>query len=119
MILKTTNPDEKVEFTTVKVPAPTYKATKILQAQIAKRGIENLPSDFRNLVESESCPLCYNQMQQVGQGYNLVRCPKCGFSKHALKMYSAEASDMMGLISMGALIGLGIAALAEMLKKSK
>jgi hypothetical protein len=107
----------KTTYTTVKIPTPTYAAAKQLQAEIAKRGVQNLPPKFKNLIESEYCPLCYNKMERLEVNYRFVQCKKCGFSKQALDIYHASASEILGLITAAALIGLGIVALAALLKE--
>lgn len=102
-----------MEYTTVKIPRPTYETTKRLQAEIAKMGVSNLPPELKSLVESQTCPFCRTQMEEFDVSF--YRCKKCGYSRQAFNVSSSNADEILGALALGAIIVFGIAAIAELL----
>jgi transposase-like protein len=102
-----------MEYTTIKIPRLTYEAAKKLQAELAKRGINNLPPQLKSLAESSTCPFCHTQME--GFEVSFYKCKKCGYSRQRFNVSSSEADDILRALALGAIIVLGIAAIAELL----
>ena len=102
-----------MEYTTIKIPRSTYEGAKRLQAELAKRGINNLPQELKSIAESTVCPFCHTQM--AGFDVSFYKCKKCGYSRQRLNVSSPEANDVLKALALGAIIVLGIAAIAQLL----
>jgi len=94
----------KTKYKALKVAEIDYQILRRSQEELAKRGIRSLPKDF---VSSEKCPVCGSHMEGVKVELGYVRCisPDCGYQRKSLKV------DATGAFALGALIGLGAAAL--------
>ena len=113
-------PKRALEYKTVKVPMNFYNTALDVGARITQKGLDNSP-DLVSLLRENTCPRCNVEMEQVSEAYAGVRlvhqCPNCGISKPVVNMeYSTRDKDILAVIGLGALVGLGLYALAKVLK---
>jgi len=99
-----------VEYKTIKVPVATYEAAQKIRGELIKMGIDKLPE---GIVNPQKCPICGSKMEGFDVSYGYYRCPSCSYEYQSLKVNTA------GIFALGAVIGLGIGALAYYLTKNK
>ena len=102
-----------MEYTTVKVPRPTYDAAKRLQAELVRRGIDNIPPKLKELAQDTTCPFCQTQMS--GVEVKMYRCDRCGYSRQVFALDGGNAEDLLGMLAFGAILILGVYAVAKLL----
>ena len=100
--------DEIIRYKTIKIPEPTYEAIKKAQIEIAKVGMNNIPSDIL-----EKCPFCESNLDTIGINYQYSECPNCHYKNQNININSR------GNLTIGILVGLGIAALISALGRQE
>lgn len=93
------------EYRPTKVPVTTRNGLESLKSKIVYDGVgklQNLPSQVLN---PEKCPLCSTPLKKFEVKFSYYECPKCHYQQQEFKL---DADTL----AVGALIGLGIAALA-------
>jgi hypothetical protein len=98
-----------VSYRDIKVPEPIYQNTQILRQKALELGFGQIRDEIGT---TSQCPLCQSPMEQFRAEYQYNTCPKCGFSQQQI---AAAGSGALGL---GVIIGLGLAALAQLLSDS-
>jgi len=111
-------------YTTVKIPEETRKSMDVLRGQIARKGLDNLPENFKRQLSANSCPFCYTQLKTNKVVYGGIKelhtCPKCGFSKPVMEIgVSVTADDVLKAIGTATLVALGIYVLGTILSESR
>jgi len=99
-----------VEYKTIKVPRETYNMIETTRQQLANKGIQTLP---RDLIEIETCPICGSKIEKLAIKYEYIRCqnPGCGYNQKNLQV------DATGTFAIGAMVGLGLAAIIYLLTR--
>jgi hypothetical protein len=99
-----------MEYKAIKVPAIDYESIEKARQQLAIKGIGVLPKELR---EVNVCPICGSKMEGFSIEYQFLQCSnaKCGYKQRNLRV------DAAGAFAIGAVVGLGIAALIYLLTK--
>lgn len=99
-----------VKYKTIKVPIKDYEIIEQTRQQLAIKGIETLPKE---LIETKKCPICGSKMEGFGIKYQFLQCsnPKCNYKQRNLRL------DATGAFAIGAIVGLGAAALIYLLTR--
>lgn len=99
-----------MEYKTVKIPKQTYDLIEQTRNQLAIKGIESLPKEFREIT---ICPICGQKLQGFDIEYSHIYCPteECGYNQKNLKVNVTDA------FAIGAIVGLGTAALLYLIFK--
>lgn len=81
-----------------------------VRQQLAIKEIDALPKE---LTEAEACPVCGSKMEGIRMKCQFLQCsnPECGDKQRNLRI------DATGAFAIGAIVGLGMAALIYMLTK--
>ena len=98
-----------VPYRDVKVPEPIYQNTQILRQKALDLGFREIRDEIGS---SAQCPLCQAPMEQFRAEYQYNTCSNCGFSQQQI------AAGGSGALGLGVIIGLGLAALAQLLSES-
>ena len=98
-----------VPYRDIKVPEPIYQNTQILRQKALDLGFGQIRDEIGS---GSECPLCQSPMEQFRVEYQYNKCPKCGFSQQQI------AAGGSGALGLGVIIGLGLAALAQLLSDS-
>jgi uncharacterized paraquat-inducible protein A len=88
---------------TIRVSEEEYKMIEKAKEEIMRKGTEALPAPLK------TCPHCDIPMDMVGIEYHYYQCPQCSFKEQDLRVTTA------GSFTLGALVGLGAAALLYLL----
>jgi len=101
-----------VNYKVVKIPEEDYNAIERARQELAMKGVETLPQDF---IHSTRCPLCGSRMEGISVKVAYLQCsnPECGYKQRSLKI------NATGAFALGALMGLGAAALIYLMSKNK
>jgi len=99
-----------VQYRDVKVPEPIYESARILRQRTIEFGLNQIP---REITSPAKCPLCHGPLEGFQAAYQYMRCSNCGYSQQQLV---AQGSGALGL---GVIIGLGLAALANLMSESE
>ena len=75
--------------------------------ELMKRGLENLP-DIEPI-----CPECGKKISDFTVNYKHIKCSNCGYEEQS------AALTALGSFALGAIVGLGAAALIYLLSKNK
>lgn len=97
-------------YKTIKVPIEDYKIIEKTRQQLAIKGIETLPREMR---EIEVCPICGSKMEGFSVKCKFLQCsnPECDYKQRNLHVEAA------GAFAIGAIVGLGAAALIYFLTR--
>lgn len=88
-----------------KIPGWAHANAVELQGEIVRRGLAALPDD---LLQPIHCPRCGLKLEKVAlEDQPGVRCSKCGYEQ----IVPGERGASIGHLSVGHLLGLGVAAL--------
>jgi hypothetical protein len=93
------------EYRPTKVTAATRNGLEALRSKVAYDGVGRLHYIPKEVLAPEKCPLCGNPLKKFQVEFSYYECPKCHYQQQEFKL-DANA------LAVGALIGLGIAALA-------
>jgi ssDNA-binding Zn-finger/Zn-ribbon topoisomerase 1 len=101
-----------VEYKAIKIPSEDYENIEEARQQLAIKGIKTLPKQLR---EVEVCPICGSKMEGFSVKYQYLRCsnPKCNYKQRNLHL------DATGAFAIGAIVGLGVAALIYLLTQNE
>ena len=108
-----------MEYKVVRVPNCAHDSVQIIKAQAIANHVRELP---REVFAPEVCPLCGNAMQgieaTVRLGYR--KCANCGYGQpiFQLEQIRADMGPTLADLGKGALMALGIAALAYLVGKA-
>ena len=75
--------------------------------ELMKRGLENLP-EIKPI-----CPKCRKELSNFKINYKNIKCSNCGYEENS------AALTAIGSFALGAIVGLGAAALIYLLSKNK
>ena len=98
------------KYKAIKVPIEDYEMIEKTRHQLAVKGIGSLPKE---LIEIKKCPLCGSKLEGFDVKYEYLQCPNpdCGYKQRNLHF------NATGAFAIGAMVGLGIAALIYLLTK--
>ncbi|MDI6708945.1 MAG: hypothetical protein QME47_07680 [Candidatus Thermoplasmatota archaeon] len=96
-----------MEVKTVRVTKEQYELLQEARKALEMRGRETLPSI------ATKCPRCGKDMEMLGIEFKYYYCPKCNYKAYDMRMSAA------GSFALGAIAGLGAAALLYMLLKKE
>lgn len=77
------------------------------RAELMKRGLENLP-EVKSI-----CPVCRNELNSFKIDSKIIKCSNCGYEE------KTSSLTAIGSFALGAIVGLGAAALIYLLSKDK
>jgi len=100
----------KMEYKTIKIPEPVYNNIQTVRRELAMKGLEKLPKEFR---EMKICPACNSPMEGIEVQASYYHCTHCNYSQQSLDLNAA------GAFAVGAAVGLGIAALLYLLTQEE
>lgn len=109
--------------TTIKIPAEGRRSIEVLKAELALKGLGNVPTELKQYLRDDYCPFHRAQkLETVSEVYGglreLRKCPKCGFSKPVIDISATTtADDVLKAVGVAALVLLGIYALSKILGK--
>ena len=107
------------EYTTVKVPKKLRRSIDLIRAEIIKEG--KIDNRLLTYLKEDTCPFCGIKLVDAGElkvrYAKLKECPNCGFSKPVIVSESKiKIEDLLTILGVGLLVGLGIFLIAEILK---
>ena len=101
-----------MEYKVMRIPKYTYDSVPIVQAKAIASRAESL----REVLSPKKCPICGKPMEGIEAtvkiGYH--KCTNCGYGQpnFQLEQVKADIGPALANLGKGALIALGIAALA-------
>ncbi len=113
------NKRRKKFYQTIKVPKPILDEIAFAKMKIAMD--RKKLSRLKDIVAPERCPVCGGELKklEVEAKVEYVECKECGFKQPRLSV-EARGSDLyefLKALGIGALIGLGLAALLYLLSR--
>jgi len=110
---------KKTEHTTIRIPKELSGSIDFIKAKMVQIGLEHVGSDFYHILTEEHCPFCFQKMETIEIGtrksMEYAVCSQCGLGKPVIRSTS-DPAETVKLLTAGFLIGLGIFALAKLLK---
>jgi len=107
-----------VPYRTTKLPTYVFDSVELAKAKILteRSKLNELPLELR---KPEKCPICHGHMSgfEVRTRVSYYQCEECGYKQPGLEI-QAQGTDVASLaaaLGLGALAGLGIAALLYLL----
>lgn len=99
-----------MEYKAIKIPLYDYKTVEQARQQLAIKGIGKLPKELK---EVKICPVCGSGLEELSIKYEYLQCPNpnCSYKQRNLTMNAS------GAFALGAIIGLGAAALLYLLAR--
>jgi len=101
---------EKKDYRAIKVKKDTYESLQELKKVIVQKGLNSLSDNIIDYTPKH-CPECGTEMDSVVVSVKYHNCPNCSFK------YPKFEIGLGGSLTLGTLIGLGIAGLIYLLTK--
>ncbi len=87
-------------YKSITLPEPTYQMVVEIRKEIARKGLDSVPREIKELVETDECPRCKKKMEKIELKASYYKCPQCGFEKPEIKL------DATGSFAVGAIAGI-------------
>lgn len=107
-----------VPYKTTKLPIYVFDSAELARAKILteKSKLNELPLELR---KPEKCPICHGSMSgfEVETRVSYYQCKECGYKQPGLEIrgQGTDVASLAAALGLGALVGLGIAALLYVL----
>lgn len=103
---------EKKDYRAIKVKKDTYESLQELKKVIVQKGINSLSENILDY-KPKYCPECGVEMEAIDVKVKFHKCPNCSFK------YPKFNLGLGGSLTLGTLIGLGIAGLIYLLTRDE
>jgi len=94
-------------YKSIKVPTWVYENWKRTEAEIARKGLQSIPTE---VLKPHRCPACNGMMGTFKMKNEFLKCNRCGYCQQNF----AVTTNFFG----GILLGLGLSALLSTLNQS-